>query len=139
MATIEVDRSCGALDDVLEDISFDSRLEPSPSRDPDTLRFDLVVNASRGDDRAAAAAFALLSALEAIADNGSLPGFRIVAGEHWLSAAPGRVHRVGLGPSSFAPEDAVSEGRPYFSASKSSVEIPQNAASIRSDESARRS
>jgi len=89
MATVEVDRAAGALDDVLEDISFDSRLEPSPSPDPETLRFDLVVNASRGEDRIAAATFALLSALEAIAENGSLPGFRIVAGEHWLSAPSG--------------------------------------------------
>jgi hypothetical protein len=84
MATIEVDRSCGALDDVLEDISFDSRLKPVPSPNGDTLRFDLVVNASRGEDRAAMAAFALLAALEAIAENGGLPGFQIVAGEHWL-------------------------------------------------------
>jgi hypothetical protein len=92
MATIEVDRSCGALDDVLEDISFDSRLESAPSPSPETLRFDLVVNASRGDDRAAMAAFALLSALEAIAENGSLPGFRIVAGGHWLHTEMHRAH-----------------------------------------------
>jgi len=84
MATIEVDRSCGALDDVLEDISFDSRLKPVASPNAETLRFDLVVNASRGEDRAAMAAFALLSALEAIAENGGLPGFHIVEGEHWL-------------------------------------------------------
>jgi hypothetical protein len=84
MATIEVDRSCGPLDDVLADISFDSHLKPVPSPSADTLRFELVVNSARGDDRAALAAFALLSALEAIAENGGLPGFRIVSGEHWL-------------------------------------------------------
>lgn len=84
MATIEVDRTCGDLDDVLEDISFDSRLKPVPSPNADTLRFDLVVNASRGETRAAIAAFGLLSALEAIAENGGLPGFHIVSGEHWL-------------------------------------------------------
>jgi hypothetical protein len=84
MATIEVDRSCGALDDVLDDISFDSRLKPAHSPDPDTLRFDLVVDASRGEERAGRAAFGLLSALEAIAENGGLPGFHIVDGEHWM-------------------------------------------------------
>src|SRR5262245_50637933 len=84
MATIEVDRDCGDLDDVLEDISFDSRLKPVASPNPETLRFDLVVNSARGENRAAMAAFALLSALEAIAENGGLPGFQIVAGEEWL-------------------------------------------------------
>jgi hypothetical protein len=84
MATIEVARECGPLDDVLADISFDSHLKPAASPSPDTLRFDLVVNAARGEDRAAMATFALLSALEAIAENGGLPGFRIVSGEHWL-------------------------------------------------------
>ena len=69
---------------MLEDISFDSRLKPVASPNAETLRFDLVVNASRGEDRAAMAAFALLSALEAIAENGGLPGFQIVEGEHWL-------------------------------------------------------
>jgi hypothetical protein len=86
MATIEVDRSAGALDDVLDDISFDSRLKPVPSPNPDTLRFELVVNAARGEDRAGMATFALLSALEAIAENGGLPGFHIVEGESWLRA-----------------------------------------------------
>jgi hypothetical protein len=84
MATIEVDGSAGALDDVLEDISFDSRLKPAASPDAGTLRFDLVVNTARGEDRAAMATFALLSALEAIAENGGLPGFHIVDGESWL-------------------------------------------------------
>ncbi|HKP66920.1 MAG TPA: hypothetical protein VJX31_09865 [Casimicrobiaceae bacterium] len=106
MATIEVDRIAGALDDVLEDISFDSRLEPSPSPHPDVLRFDLIVNASRGDDRAAAAAFALLSALEAIAENGSLPGFRIVAGEHWLREEPPIVASGSRASPSRSPSDA---------------------------------
>ena len=84
MAVIEVDASCGNLDDILEDISFDSRLEPQPIADSGTCRFALIVNASRGPDRSAMAAFALLSALEAIAEDGGLPGFRIVAGDYWL-------------------------------------------------------
>jgi hypothetical protein len=84
MATIEVDRSAGALDDVLDDISFDSRLKPVASPNADKLRFDLVVNAARGEERAGLATFALLSALEAIAENGGLPGFHIVDGEHWM-------------------------------------------------------
>jgi len=87
MATIEVHGDVGDLDDILDDLSYDSRLEPTFSLCADTRRFDLVVNASRGEDRSAMAAYALLSALEAIAEHGGLPGFRIVAGEHWLDHA----------------------------------------------------
>jgi len=83
MATIEVDALCGKLDDILEDISFDSRLEAVESP-PEKLRFELVVNARRGPTRSAMAAYALLSALEAIAEDGGLPGFRIVDGAEWL-------------------------------------------------------
>jgi hypothetical protein len=85
MATIEVDRECGELDDILEDISFDSRLERAPGP-ADKLRFHLVVNGSRGADRAAMAAFALLSALRAIAEDGGLPGFQILCGAHWVES-----------------------------------------------------
>jgi hypothetical protein len=86
MAVVEVARSCGDLDDILEDISFDSRLDPLPAPNADARRFALVVNASRGPDRSAMAAYALLSALEAIAEDGGLPGFHIVCGEEWLHA-----------------------------------------------------
>jgi hypothetical protein len=86
MATIEVNRECGDLDDILEDISFDSRLERVAS-DDGKLRFELVVNASRGPARSAMAACSLLSALQAIAEDGGLPGFVVVDGAHWLDDA----------------------------------------------------
>jgi hypothetical protein len=89
MATIEVDAECGDLDDILEDITFDSRLERTLAP-KGKLRFDLMVNASRGADRTAMAAYALLSALDAIAEAGGLPGFVLVAGEHWLNRATAR-------------------------------------------------
>jgi hypothetical protein len=85
-ATIEVDSSAGALDEVLCDIRFDCRLEAVPSPRADRLRFDLVVDTGRGIDRAARSAGMLLSALEAIAASGEFPGFRIVACDDHLRA-----------------------------------------------------
>jgi hypothetical protein len=82
MATVEVDGAAGALDEVLSDMPFDSRLEPAPPSRPDSLRFYIVADASRGVERAARSAGMLLSALDAIARSGEFPSFRIVAADH---------------------------------------------------------
>ena len=107
MATIEVDELCGALDDILEDISFDSRLE-AVAAPPEKLRFELVVNARRGPGRCAMAAYALLSALEAIAEDGGLPGFRIVEGAEWLEQVRAMQNRC-IGDA--APSPCEANGR----------------------------
>ena len=113
MAVIEVDASCRNLDDILEDISFDSRLEPEPAMDQGTCRFALIVNASRGPDRSAMATFALLSALEAIAEDGGLPGFRVVAGQYWLQQ--GTTARAGANdaPACTQPHHAPAGGATF--------------------------
>jgi hypothetical protein len=99
MATVEVDAAAGALDEVLSDIRFDSRLEPAPPAHPDRLRYRIVADASRGPDRAARSAGMLLSALDAIARSGEFPGFRIVAADERL-----RIDANAAAKTAFRPE-----------------------------------
>lgn len=88
MATVEVDNDCADLDEILADISYDSRVEPTELPSPESRWFHLVVNASRGENRSAMTAYALLTALQAIAEDGGIPGFRVVGGGHWLDSVP---------------------------------------------------
>lgn len=83
MATLEVAEDAPDLPAILADLDFDFRLEPIPSP-PGFARFDLLVNARRGQHRRALIAHRLLNALHSIARSGDLPAFRIVAGERWL-------------------------------------------------------
>lgn len=83
MAMLQVAEDAPDLPAILADLDFDFRLERIPSP-PGVLRFNLLVNARRGQRRCALIAHRLLNALRSIADAGDLPSFRIIAGERWL-------------------------------------------------------
>jgi hypothetical protein len=84
MAMIELDGAVDALGEILSDLRFDCRLNPAPPSVADNLRFYVVADASRGQQRAVRSAMVLLSALDAIAQSGEFAGFRIVAAEERL-------------------------------------------------------
>lgn len=85
MAMVELDGAVAALDEALSDLRFDCRLIPAAPSQADKLRFYVVADACRGQQRAVRSAMVLLSALDAIAQSGELAGFRIVAAEERLA------------------------------------------------------
>jgi hypothetical protein len=88
MATIEVGENCEDLAALVADESLDFRLQPAAQSPAGYRWFDLTVDASKGERRCARTAFALLSAMQRIADKGGIPDFRIVRGHHWLQLGP---------------------------------------------------
>lgn len=84
MAMVELDGVVGALDEILSDLRFDCRVIPAPPSRMDKLRFYVIADASRGQQRAVRSAMVLLSALDAIAQSGEFAGFRVIAAEERL-------------------------------------------------------
>lgn len=84
MATIEVRDDFDDFASVLADLSLDFRIEPAHESPPGYIWFHLLIDAGKGERRCARTAYALLTAMQRIAEEGSIPDFRIVAGEQWL-------------------------------------------------------
>lgn len=84
MAVIEVREDFDNLATVLTDPSLDFRLQASAESPRGYAWFDLLVDADKGERRCARTAYAVLNALQRIADDGDIPEFRIVNGHQWL-------------------------------------------------------
>lgn len=84
MGVVEVREDFDHLADLLTDATFDCRLQPSAESPAGFAWFDLLVDAAKGERRCARTAYAVLTALQRIADDGDIPEFRIVTGHQWL-------------------------------------------------------
>jgi len=84
VAVIEVGADFDNLDAVLADPSLDFRLQPSAESPSGYAWFDLLVDADKGERRCARTAYAVLTAMQRIANDGDIPDFRIVTGHQWL-------------------------------------------------------
>jgi hypothetical protein len=63
------------------------RIEPNEHSPIGHSWFDVLVDFGHGGREAAHAAFAALSAMQNAADRGTLHGYRVVNGRHWLELA----------------------------------------------------
>ena len=84
VATVEVDASVDDLPKLLRDDRFAFRLHAAPRSPSGYQWFELLIDATKGERRAALAAYTILKAMETAAIAGTLAGFRIVHGRQWL-------------------------------------------------------
>jgi hypothetical protein len=63
------------------------RIQPNDRSPAGHSWFDVLVDFGAGGRQAAHAAFAALSTMQKAADDGTLHGYRIVNGHHWLELA----------------------------------------------------
>jgi hypothetical protein len=84
VATIEVIDEAPVLLDLISDDDRFYRLEKAPSSPQGCTWFDVVVDFSVGDRRAAHTAYLVLSSLRRAADRGYLHSYRLVNGDDWL-------------------------------------------------------
>jgi hypothetical protein len=87
IATIELIGASLDLEHVLADGHSRCRIEPNARSPSGHSWFDVLVDFGPGGREAAYAAFAALSAMQKAADGGTLHGYRIVNGRHWLELA----------------------------------------------------
>jgi hypothetical protein len=86
VATVELAGESSALQDIIA-AAQDCRTERSEQSPAGYSWFDIFVDFGVGARPAAQAAYVALSALQAAADHGILPGYRVVNGGHWLELA----------------------------------------------------
>ena len=84
VARLEVIGDAPALLQLIDDESPDYRIEPAHNSPHGFSWFDVRVDFSVGDRRAAHTAYAFLTALQRAADDGLLPGYRLINGQEWL-------------------------------------------------------
>lgn len=87
VATIELIDSSMELEHVLAGGHSRCRIEPNVRSPSGHSWFDVLVDFGLGGREAAHAAFAALKAMQKAADGGTLHGYRIVNGRHWLELA----------------------------------------------------
>ena len=87
VATIELVDASMDLEHVLASGQQHCRIEPNEHSPNGHSWFDVLVDFGHGGREAAHAAFAALSAMQNAADRGTLHGYRIVNGGHWLELA----------------------------------------------------
>jgi len=103
MATVQVADTAPDIASILTDLDIGFSLESAAASPPGFRWLNLLVDARRGERRCAYAAHRLLSALQRIADTGELPGFQIIAGDHWLDP-----HAVGFATGRSTTEASTS-------------------------------
>lgn len=84
VATIEIAEVPSGADGVSGEAMRHARLVPSEHSPTDARRYDVLVDFGIGARQAAHAASAALAHLQRTADEGRLPGYRLVNGLHWL-------------------------------------------------------
>jgi len=84
VATIEIAEPAARVPPMPDGTAECARLVPSEHSPPGSTRFDVMVDFGIGAREAAHAAGATLVRLQLAADRGTLPGYRIVNGQHWL-------------------------------------------------------
>lgn len=87
VATIEIVDASMDLEHVIASAQSRCRIEPNEHSPSGQAWFDVLVDFGRGGREAAHAAFSALSAMQKAADRGTLHGYRIVNGRHWLELA----------------------------------------------------
>jgi hypothetical protein len=102
MATFQVAEGAPDLADILADLDFGFRLEAAASSPPGYRWLNLYVDARRGPRRCGLTAHRLLSGLTHLAEAGDVPGFRVIAGEHWLEYP--------VSPDTLTSSEEASEG-----------------------------
>lgn len=87
IATIELIDASMELEKVLASGPSRCRITPNSHAPSGHSWFDVLIDFGPGGREAAHAAFAALSAMQRAADRGTLHGYRIVNGRHWLELA----------------------------------------------------
>jgi hypothetical protein len=87
VATIELIDATMELERVVAGAQSRCRIEPNEYSPSGHSRFDVLVDFGPGGRQAAHAAFTALRAMQMAADRGTLHGYRIVNGQHWLELA----------------------------------------------------
>jgi hypothetical protein len=86
VATFEVIGKVPCLDAVLGNTRHHYQIEPSREAPAEHSWFDVLVDFSFGERRAWHVAYAILTALQDVADEGLIEGYRLVTGQFYFAA-----------------------------------------------------
>lgn len=96
MAVIEVGDHIDHLDELIREDGLHYRLTPCASSPKGFLWYELHVDSSGSEHRAARTAWAILWAIKRLAADGVVTDLRIVTGAEWLHVPPSALPRMDL-------------------------------------------
>ena len=108
VATVEIGQDVPDFGALVGDTSIRFRAEPSNKSPVGYQWFEFYVDADAGDRACARAAWALLSALKHLHEEGGLDDFRIIHGRQWLHLGESNAEMGvdGMTPGNAAPAES---------------------------------